>query len=202
MALVGLIVGRYIRTFGYSFRGEERQEGELRRAFASPILLTVRPLGVELTTAVVLALVTWRAGLPYVVFAIVGMTLAVIDWRTTRLPDAITLPAYPIVALTLLPTGEIGRALLGGAALAAVYGCLWVLRPQAMGFGDVKLAGLIGMACAALSWQAWLVGAFWGQLLGALYAVWLLVTKRGTRTTEFPFGPFMLIGALAGLCLG
>ena len=46
------------------------------------------------------------------------------------------------------------------------------------------------------------MAALGGQFLGALYAVALLVTGRGTRQTQFPFGPFMLLGAFTALCLG
>jgi leader peptidase (prepilin peptidase)/N-methyltransferase len=188
MALLGLVAGRYVRALADSYE-------DLAPAPAWPP-------GVEVVTAAVTALVAWRAGLPYVCFALIGMALAVIDWRTTILPDAITLPAYPIMALALAPTGELPRALLGAVALAVLYGLMWFARPDAMGFGDVKLAGLIGMASAALGWQAWLVAAFAGQLLGALYAAALLFTGRGTRHTQFPFGPFMLLGAFTVLCLG
>ncbi|NUW31073.1 prepilin peptidase [Nonomuraea sp. SMC257] len=177
---------------------------EARRAFART--LRTRPLPawppyLEVVTAAVAALVTWRAGLPYLCLAPVGTALAVIDWRTSRLPDAITLPSYPLLALCLLPTGELPRALLGAAALAAVYGALWLARPAAMGFGDVKLAGLIGMAAAARGWEAWVVAAVAGQLLAALYALALLLTRRASRDTQFPLGPFMLLGALAAVCL-
>ncbi|NUP64461.1 MAG: prepilin peptidase [Nonomuraea sp.] len=188
MALLGLVAGRRARALADAYDD-----------LAPP---PSWPPAVELVTAAVAALVAWRAGPPYVGFALIGSALAVIDWRTGLLPDAITLPAYPIVALTLLPTGELPRALLGAAALAAVYGLLWLARPDAMGLGDVKLAGLIGMASAALSWQAWVVAAFAGQALGALYAVALLLTGRGDRHTQFPFGPFMLLGAFTVLCLG
>lgn len=190
MALAGLICGRHIRGLADSY-----DEG--------PVHYDQRTgAGVELVTAAVAALVAWRFGLPYVPFAIIGTALAVVDWRTSLLPDAITLPAYPIMALALAPTGELPRALAGGVALTAVYGLLWFLRPEAMGLGDVKLAGLIGMAAAALSWQAWIVAAFCGQLLGALYGLALLLSGRGTRDTQFPFGPFMLLGAFTTLCLG
>ncbi|MDP4509195.1 prepilin peptidase [Nonomuraea turcica] len=186
MALAGLLCGHRIRALADSYDG-----------LPDPPW----PPKAELVTAAVTALVTWRLGLPYVPFAVIGVALAVIDWRTTLLPDAITLPAYPITALALLPTGELPRALAGGAALAAIYGLLWVIRPDALGLGDVKLAGLIGMAGAALGWQAWVVAAFSGQLLGAFYALALLATGRGTRHTQFPFGPFMLLGAFTVLCL-
>lgn len=185
MALLGLVCGRAIRALADSY-----QDG-----------VPSWPPTLEVLTAAVAALVAWRVGTPFVCFAVIGVALAVIDWRTRTLPDAITLPAYPITALALLPTGELSRALAGGAVLAAVYGVLWFARPDAMGFGDVKLAGLIGMAGGALGWQALVVAAFAGQLLGAFYALALLLTRRGNRHTQFPFGPFMLLGAFATLCL-
>ncbi|WP_101784446.1 prepilin peptidase [Nonomuraea indica] len=205
-ALLGLLAGPYVRTLAGAFREDPGDTGAEARAALARTLRTVPvpawPPAVELVTAAVAALVAWRAGLPYVLFAVAGTALAIIDWRTSRLPDAITLPAYPLLALSLLPGGELPRALLGAAALAAVYGVLWFVRPAAMGLGDVKLAGLIGMAAASLGWPAWVVAAVAGQLCGALYALALLATGRASRDTEFPLGPFMLLGALAALCSG
>ncbi|MEU6710439.1 A24 family peptidase [Nonomuraea sp. NPDC046802] len=197
MALIGLVCGRAVRALADSY--DPYDSNGFRGEGVMPV--PAWPPAVEVLTAAVAALVAWRIGPPYVCFAVIGTALAVIDWRTCLLPDAITLPAYPIMALALLPTGELPRALAGGAALAAAYGLLWFLRPDAMGLGDVKLAGLIGMASAALSWQALIVAAVCGQLLGAVYGVALLLTRRGTRHTEFPFGPFMLLGAFATLGL-
>jgi leader peptidase (prepilin peptidase)/N-methyltransferase len=206
VALLGLIVGRYVRTLADRFVADPLDTREEARAALGALLRTAPvprwPPAVEVATAAVAALVAWRAGLPYVYFALIGTVLAIIDWRTTRLPDVITLPSYPILAVTLLPTGELPRALLGALALAAAYAVLWFARPAAMGLGDVKLAGLIGMAAAAMSWQAWILAAVAGQLSGALYAIALLVAKRATRDTQFPFGPFMLLGAFTALCLG
>ncbi|MEU7852592.1 A24 family peptidase [Nonomuraea sp. NPDC049141] len=206
VALLGLIVGRYVRTLADCFVANPFDTREEAHAALDALVRTAPvprwPPTVEVATAAVAALVAWRAGLPYVYFALIGTALAIIDWRTTRLPDVITLPSYPILALTLLPTGELSRALLGALALAAAYAVLWFARPEAMGLGDVKLAGLIGMAAAAMSWQAWVVAAVGGQLLGALYAIALLVARRATRDTQFPFGPFMLLGAFTALCLG
>ncbi|MFG1942998.1 prepilin peptidase [Nonomuraea sp. NPDC048826] len=206
LVLLGLLAGCYVRTLAGAFEpdpADPRAEGRAAlRALARTRPVPAWPPGHEVITAVVLALVVWRAGWPYAYAAVAGTALAVVDRRTTRLPDVLTLPSYPILAATLLPTGELPRALLGGLALAACYGLLWLIRPADLGLGDVKLAGLIGMACAAVSWQAWVVAAVGGQLLGALYAVLLLTTRRAGRRTEFPFGPFMLLGALAALCLG
>ncbi|MCK2217370.1 A24 family peptidase [Actinomadura sp. ATCC 31491] len=196
MALAGLVCGHRIRALADVY------ERALTPGHPPAFVRTPPwPPAVELAAAAVTALTAWRMGLPYVPFAVIGVALAVVDWRTTILPDAITLPAYPITALALWPTGELPRALAGGAALAALYGLLWFARPEAMGLGDVKLAGLIGLAAASAGWQQWVVAAFAGQVLGALHGLALLATGRGTRHTQFPFGPFMLMGAFAVLCL-
>ncbi|MEU9884119.1 A24 family peptidase [Sphaerisporangium sp. NPDC051011] len=178
---------------------------EARRAFRGMVRAVPRPAWppvAETGVAVVCALVAWRfAGswelAAWLYAALAGCALAVIDWRTRRLPDAITLPSYPILAVLLVPTGHLAGGLLGGLALTGAYAIMWFVRPDALGFGDVKLAGLVGMLTGALGLDAWLVGALAGQFLGALYAVTLLLTRRATAKTHFPLGPFILLGALA-----
>jgi leader peptidase (prepilin peptidase)/N-methyltransferase len=67
-----------------------------------------------------------------------------------------------------------------------------------MGFGDVRLAGLIGGVLAYVSWPALLFGAFGGFFLGALAGVAVLA-RGGDRKAALPFGPFMLAGALVAI---
>ncbi|MFC6086421.1 prepilin peptidase [Sphaerisporangium aureirubrum] len=158
----------------------------------------------ELGTAAAFAVVAWRLeGTPciwsWAYAALAGSLLSVIDWRTRRLPDVITLPSYPILALLLIPTGHVGQALLGALALGGAYFVLWYGRPDALGLGDVKLAGLVGMLTGSLGMDRWLTAAMAGLILGALYAVLLLATGRGTLKTQFPLGPFIALGALAAL---
>jgi leader peptidase (prepilin peptidase) / N-methyltransferase len=208
-ALAALLAGRYARTLAEGFAADPADtRAEARHAFLTALRTPPRPVwppAVEVAAALAAALVAWRVPapcLPAMLYAVfLGTVLTVTDLRTSRLPDVLTLPSYPLLAVLLIPSGEVPRALLGGLALAAVYGLLWFARPTAMGLGDVKLAGLIGMAAAALSWNAWIAAAVGGQLLGALYAALLLLTGRAGRDTEFPFGPFMLAGGLAAVCL-
>ncbi|WP_214412901.1 prepilin peptidase [Sphaerisporangium fuscum] len=185
------------------------RRGEAREAFRGALRggpsFTWPPLA-EICTAAVCALVAWRVegGFSLVAWlyaAVAGCALAAIDWRTRRLPDVITLSSYPVLALLLAPTGDLPAALLGGLALAGVYGVMWFVRPDALGFGDVKLAGLVGMLAGTLGVDAWLVAAVGGQFLGAGYAVALLATRRGTLKSHFPLGPFILLGALAAVLL-
>ena len=65
-----------------------------------------------------------------------------------------------------------------------------------MGFGDVKLAALLGLYLGWLGWSSVAVGAFAGFLLGGVVGVALIVARRGAgRKSRIPFGPFMLAGA-------
>lgn len=135
-----------------------------------------------------------------------GVLLARIDLAVFRLPDVLTLPALAGTALllggaALLPAhqGSWGRALAAAAALGLLYGVLFVVNPAGLGFGDVKLAPTLGLVLGWYGWGTVVTGTFAGFLLGALYGIGLIATRRGTRKTAFPFGPFMLLGALAAL---
>ncbi|TIC88950.1 prepilin peptidase [Nocardioides sp. GY 10113] len=139
----------------------------------------------------------------YLVFCALAIALSVIDLETRRLPDALVLPAYPLLAgLLLLGGGEANallRALVGGAGLALLYFAIWFAAPGGMGFGDVKLSGIVGAMTAYLSWGTFLVGAFGAFVLGAIAGILLIVTDRAGRRSALPFGPFMLLAAWAAI---
>ena len=166
---------------------------------------------VEAGTGLVFVLVALRFGtdddglrlLPaYLTFAAVAIALALIDLDVHRLPDAIVLPSYPVLAV-LLAIGGDGHALLraveGGAILAVFFFVVWYVAPGGMGFGDVKLSGLVGAMTAYLTWGTFLVGAFLGFLLGAVAGVLLMVGGKAGRKTAVPFGPFMVLGAWSAI---
>lgn len=163
---------------------------------------------VEAGTAVLFVAVTARLGaspeLPaYLYLAAIAVALALIDLDQHRLPNAIVLPSYLIGAALLVPAAAAsgdwpaaGRGLLAMALLWLGFRALMLIHPAGMGYGDVKLAGLLGLFLGWLGWgQVW-VGAFAGFLLGALAGAVLLATRRATRRTAIPFGPAMLAGAL------
>jgi leader peptidase (prepilin peptidase)/N-methyltransferase len=83
--------------------------------------------------------------------------------------------------------------------LFGFYFLLAFIYPAGMGFGDVKLAGIIGGVLAYLSWATLLIGTFLGFLLGAVAGLTLMVVKRAGRKTAIPFGPWMLAGALVAI---
>ncbi|MFJ9107117.1 prepilin peptidase [Streptomyces sp. NPDC102283] len=148
-------------------------------------------------------LIGWLALAP------VAVLLAVVDGRVHRLPDPLTLPLAAAAVLllggaALLPghAGSWSSGLLGGLALGGFYLLLFLINPNGMGFGDVKLALALGVALGWYGWTVLFVGGFAGFLFGAAYGLGLVVLRRAGRRTGIPFGPFMIGGALTGLLLG
>ncbi|MEV5716746.1 prepilin peptidase [Amycolatopsis mediterranei] len=172
--------------------------------------ISVRYPLVELGTAVLFALLALRLDPPdlpaFLYFGAIGIALALIDLDCRRLPNAIVLPSYPVLLLLLTASAcwrgdwwSLARAGIGGAALFGFYLLLALAYPAGMGFGDVRLAGILGGILAYLSWPALLVGAFGGFLLGAVAGVVVLATGKGGRKTALPFGPFMIAAALVAI---
>jgi len=182
------------------------------RDCGSPISL--RYPAVELLTAGVFALLAWRIGLEpelpaFLYLGAVGVALALIDLDIKRLPNSLTLPSYAVGAallgLAALADADLAaylRALLGMLTLFAFYFLLAFIYPAGMGFGDVKLAGVLGMYLGWLGWGVLAVGGFLGFLLGGLVGGALMMAKRAGRKTAIPFGPFMLAGALLAVLWG
>jgi prepilin signal peptidase PulO-like enzyme (type II secretory pathway) len=181
------------------------------RYFEAPVRWA-RP-GLALTMAATFGALAWRfAGraelAAFLYLAAVGSLLAFVDVAVKRLPDPYTLPSYLIgpalLGVAVLAEGRparLGHALVGLAVLWALYAVQHLFAPGAIGWGDVKLSGVLGLYLGWLGLAAWWFGTLAGFVLGGLYAVVLLVTRRGSRKSEIPFGPFMLAGALAGILL-
>lgn len=141
----------------------------------------------------------------------VSVALAVVDWRTRLLPRRLVLPALAGSAVTIPVSWALGgfdggsgtavRTLLGCAAAFLVFFLLWFVHPRGMGYGDVRLSGLLGLVLAYVGWSEWVVGLYGGFLLGALIGGVLSLLKVVDRK-GYPFGPFMLVGALVGLVAG
>ncbi|MGW9402544.1 prepilin peptidase [Arthrobacter sp. NPDC055585] len=146
------------------------------------------------------------AALGYLV--VLAWMLAAADLRTRRLPDRLVLPAYPVSAVLLgaaaLAAGEPGRFVsmaLGGVLLLAGYLLLRVVSPSGLGLGDVKLAGVLGLYLGFAGFGYLLAGAAAGFVLGGLWGLALVLSRRGTGKTRIAFGPFMLAGALLALAV-
>jgi len=137
--------------------------------------------------------------------ALVSVPLALVDLRRRRLPNALVLPAYPATAASLVWAGVAAGAAPWaaiGALAAAAAGMLALWALGAMGMGDVKLAGLLGIALGWIGWGALVAGAFAGFVVGAVAGVATAVVRGGGRRTAIPYAPSMLVGATIGAVWG
>jgi leader peptidase (prepilin peptidase) / N-methyltransferase len=166
-------------------------------------------LAAELLTAAVFAGLAIRFGpspvLPaFCYLGAVGVALAFIDARHKRLPDVLTLPSYP-VALVLLGVAALTTpggarhflvALIGLAAAWLLFFLQALIYPAGIGWGDVKLSGVLGLYLGWLGVGALVAGLFLGYLLAAVVGLALLAARRVSRKSQLPFGPFLLAGTL------
>ncbi len=165
----------------------------------------------------------WLALAACAYFFVMAVRLTVIDVRHHLLPDRIVFPSYAIAGVLLLGaaasqllhggqddagTADAGvfgvpglRVLAGGAALWLFYFLLHAVYPPGMGFGDVKLAGVLGMYLGFLGWGHVMAGTFAAFVLGGLWSLGLLAARRGNLQSAIPFGPFMLAGTAAAMLL-
>jgi leader peptidase (prepilin peptidase)/N-methyltransferase len=146
--------------------------------------------------------------LALVAFLGVGLMLSVIDWRTHRLPDRIVLPSYPAAILLLGAAagfaGDWQRILEmfgGGLVLLVGFAALHLLHRHGLGFGDVKLAGLLGLYLGFVGWQTVWWGAFLAIVLGGAWSVVLVLARRATLASSVAFGPFLIAGTALALAV-
>jgi leader peptidase (prepilin peptidase) / N-methyltransferase len=181
------------------------------RHCGSPITLAAP--GVEMLTALTFGAMAWRFGaqwelVAYCVLMAGLVTLSIIDLRTHRLPRQIiyvcAAMAAPFLAAGALVHDEPRRLLwasIGAAGAVAFFALLYFGWRGAMGDGDVRLAGLLGLH---LGWIGPLhvpVGLFLGFVAGAVVGVVAMARGAG-RKTMLPFGPFMALGATVTILWG
>lgn len=162
----------------------------------------------ELVAAIIGILTALRYGpslalLAAIWLAAAGTALAVIDIRVHRLPNYLVFPGY-VVGLVCFTAAAIVdgtprnilRALLAMALVYIVFFVLNMISPRGLGFGDVKLGGVLGLYLGYLGWSTVLIGILLAILANGLVAAVMLATRRIKRDAEIPFGPFLLGGAL------
>ncbi|NUR25690.1 MAG: prepilin peptidase [Catenulispora sp.] len=182
-----------------------------RRCAACAAPVGVRPVWTALAGGFGAGLLVWALRpsfllLAALVLSVAGVLLGAIDVRVLRLPDPIVLGCF--AGAVLLLTAEAAwsghwsayaRAWLGAAAAFAGYLVFALLPGAPMGFGDVKLAGVLGLVLGYLGWPTLILGLFLAFLVNGPASVVALVRRgRGALT---PFGPAMLVGALLAIVL-
>jgi len=134
--------------------------------------------------------------------------LVVVDARSHRLPNRIVLPTLAGAALLAIIDAvctadgtSLVRAGWGLLILGGFYAVLRLLSRSGMGGGDVKLAALIGLVLGWHGWTSLAVGAAAAFVLGALYALVLILLRRAKGSTRIAFGPWMILGAVLGVAV-
>ncbi|GAB1644295.1 peptidase A24 [Krasilnikovia sp. MM14-A1259] len=169
-------------------------------------------------TALVAAALSWRHPphgpremlllAAWMVFTIVGMSLAWIDVVTQRLPTCLIGGAAVAIAVLLCLAAALAgqpsqllTPVLAATILGAGYTALVAAGASRMGMGDVRLAALTGLPLGTLGWEAIILGAVLPYLLALPFAIAALTRARLTGVQEqLPFGPFLIAATIiAGL---
>lgn len=133
------------------------------------------------------------------------LALSVIDLQTFRLPDRINLPlligSVPLIVVISLLQGRPGDLVWAGVGAVgywAVLGAMWLVYPRGMGYGDVKLARVLGLYLGWVSPVLILYGLLFAGIGGSVVGVVTLIVTRD-RTRGFPFGPWLAGGCVLAI---
>jgi leader peptidase (prepilin peptidase)/N-methyltransferase len=172
-----------------------------------------RVFWVELATALIFALLCWHYGLSaelgvMIFYACLFTIIFVIDLEQGLILNKVVYPGMVVALLLALyplpwlsePMGmRIAYSALGGAIGFAILLLIAIVSRGGMGWGDVKLAALIGLATGfPLVFLAIIMGA----ILGGIVAVALVIAKKKNRRQTIPFGPFLAVAAMVTLLWG
>ena len=124
-----------------------------------------------------------------------------IDLEHGIIPNRVIYPAAGVAVLLSLFLPDVGllRAVIGGILGFALLFGIYLAAGRGMGAGDVKLAGLIGLAAG---FPAVIPSLLLACLGGGVIASILLASRRKRLRDTVPFGPFLAVGALARLLWG
>lgn len=178
------------------------------------VAIGVESVAVELTTAMLFAVMVWHFERPVVGAAhcvlVAGLVaLTTVDLRIKRLPREITYttivigaPFLMIAAFVVDEPRRIATALSGAVIATAVMAALYAVSRGGLGDGDVRLSPLLGLYLGWSNPGLALVGIFFGFVIGAVVGVSLMIVGRAGRRTALPFGPFLAAGTLIAVLVG
>ena len=179
------------------------------RACSGPISL--RYPAVELLTAVLFVGCVLRFGASpaaavAALLCALLVALALIDAEHFLLPDILTLPGillglalqwfFPAV---LLLDAIVGAFLGAGVLILLINFWYWLREEEGMGMGDVNMLAMIG---AFLGWQGMLVTIIVASMIGAVFGIALVLSRRLAFKSRLPFGVFLALGAIVALFWG
>jgi leader peptidase (prepilin peptidase)/N-methyltransferase len=199
--LVALVLGPWLARVAahLSARDDTARPGAAQTAGVT-LLFAALSVGAVLMTGLrpATAGLVWAAG--------AAVVLGAVDLASHRLPDRVTYPTavfcaalFLVDAAVLGSWGAFARALAAAAVAFGVPYAVAAISPAALGLGDVKLLGLLGLVLGWFGWGVLLAGVFLGLLTGAVVSLALLAARRAGWRTALPFGPPLLLGAVLAL---
>lgn len=173
-----------------------------------------RILWVELGTTLLFGLAGWWFGLSIelaiaLFYSCIFIVIMVIDWERGLILNKIVLPAiiaalvisaaFSIFSVETEMVPFIGRAAAGGGIGLVLFLLIVIVSRGGIGWGDVKLAALIGLV---FGFPLFFVALLIGVILGGVVAVILLLSGIKKRKQAIPFGPFLAIASIVTLLWG
>ena len=148
----------------------------------------------------------------FVTWLLAGIGLAVLfayDARWYLLPNSVSYTVIALGVVSVIVRGFIredwvttlGNTLGAVAVLSGIYLVLYLIsKGRWIGFGDIKLGLALGLLLA--DWQLALLALFTANLIGCLVVIPFMITKRLSRTSQVPFGPFLILGMMLAQFFG
>ncbi|MDQ4126173.1 MAG: prepilin peptidase [Actinomycetota bacterium] len=169
---------------------------------------------IELATGILFALSAAKFGLSvetfvFAAFFWVLVVLTVIDLDHKLLPNRVVYPAFVVgwaglVAAAIVDgsTDRLLDAAVGAGIFGGTFFLIAMIAPRGMGFGDVKLAFVLGTFLGYVRLGLVPLGMFVAFLTGALTGVVVMLASGGGRKMQVPFGPFLALGTVLAIFAG
>ena len=137
----------------------------------------------------------------YLVAAVPGLLLALVDLRCLRLPDPLVgaLAIGAGVPLALIRPERVSVAVAAAGTVLTAYLVVALMPRGGLGLGDAKLAAVLALILGFAGWPAVLTGMLAAHLINGSIALALLITGRADRRRPLAFGPALLTGALVAI---
>lgn len=169
---------------------------------------------VELGCGIIFAVTTVKIGLTsdlaaYLVLMPSLLALALIDFYTLLIPKKIVYSSFVLVLVLFGVSAAISNqwdhlfvAVACAVGWFVIFFMINLIRPKALGFGDVRLGLLVGLGLGWLGVGYVILGFFVANLVGSIIGVALILSKRIDRKQQFPYGVFLAIGAAFAIYFG